>query len=154
MPETTTQETPGEKTMRRFYEGDLARRLIQTASMEKNRELLRRGSKKMQDGTLGQSDPNVTEDDPMNITIGDQYHVAAPQQTETPAVGFIANTATEVATGSNLKTALLSAALLASGCGLGAGIPWLLGAFDKSAPVSQSADTNTQYEFSITPESE
>lgn len=145
--------------MRQFYEGDLARRLIQTASMEKNRELLRRGSRKMQDGTLGQSDQNVTEDDPMNIVIGDQYHVNnTPQvntpQTETSAVGFIADTATKVATGSKLKTALLSTALLASGCGLGAGIPWLLGAFDKPESVSPTTDTNTQYEFSITPESE
>ena len=154
MPETTTQETPGEKTMRQFYEGDLARRLIQTASMEKNRELLRRGSRKMQDGTLGQSDQNVTEDDPMNIVIGDQYHVNNTPQTETSAVGFIADTATKVATGSKLKTALLSTALLASGCGLGAGIPWLLGAFDKPESVSPTTDTNTQYEFSITPESE
>jgi len=80
MPTEAPTETPGEKTLRRFYEGRLADRLIQVASMERNRALLRRGARKMQDGTLGQCGDLTEEEEPLNISIGDQihYHAALP----------------------------------------------------------------------------
>jgi len=86
MPETPT-ETPGEKTLRRFYEGRIADRLIQVASMERNRALLRRGARKMQDGTLGQpGDPSGEE--PVNISIGDiHYHQETPTVDPPPGAG-------------------------------------------------------------------
>jgi len=141
MPETptptpTTTETPGEKTFRRFYEGRLAARLMQAASMERNRNLLRRGARKMQDGTLNQpGDP--TEEEPVNISIGDTIHYA-PQPAAQPATAPPQRTpAAAPQSGlSTLGKIGAAAALLVSGAGAGAAIPWLLGAFQKQPPAA------------------
>ena len=64
-------------------------------------------------------------------------------------------TAVSAATTPLWQKLLASAALLASGAGAGAGIPWLLGAFDQPAivqPAAPAIDTDTQYELSIQPE--
>ena len=74
----------------------------------------------------------------------------ATAATETPAASPVTSAATPL-----WQKALVSAALVASGAGAGAGIPWLLGAFDKPAAVQPAVDTdtNTLYELSIKPES-
>ena len=145
MPDATaTVETPGEKVMRQWYLAKLAERLIQATSIAQNCSLLRRGAKKMQDGMLGTSDRNTAEEEPVNINIGDQYINQAVEAAEAVAT---------VAGSDWLKKALVSAALVASGVGAGAGIPWLAGMFDKPAAVEAPTfdDTNTQYELSIKP---
>jgi hypothetical protein len=169
MPETvTTSETPAQKTMRRWYEGKLAERLLQAGSMAKNRAMLRRGALKMQNGTLGTAvEGEDMGDDAVNISIGDQiiYQTstpdakpeAAPAAEAEPAPPSLAATAKDavVSKGKDwLKTAALSAALLAAGGGLGAGIPWLAGLFDKppaGTPAFTDTDTDTQYTLSIKP---
>jgi hypothetical protein len=55
------------------------------------------------------------------------------------------------------QKALISAALIAGGAGVGSAIPWLLGAWQIARSVSPPAtflDTNTQYELQIAPASE
>jgi len=101
----TVLETPGEKTMRRWYEGKLAERLLQATQMAASRNLLRRGARKMQDGTLGQpGDPS--EEEPVNILIGDQTYNVPP---ESPSTGS--------GTVDLLKKAAIVAALLGGGVG-------------------------------------
>lgn len=121
---------------------------MQVASMERNRELLRRGSKKMQDGTLGTPIGNV-EDDPVYITIGDQIiHQTLPpqepQEPPQPPTVEVPDIAMDW-----MKKALLSTALVLGGVGVGAAVPWLLGAFDK--PTTTFTDTNTRYELTLDP---
>ena len=74
------QLTPGEQTLRQWYQGRMALELLQGTSMERNRQMLRRGAKKMQDGTLGQPG-EPAEEEPVNISIGDTYQVMPVQQT-------------------------------------------------------------------------
>jgi len=73
------QLTPGEQTLRQWYQGRMALELLQGTSMERNRQMLRRGAKKMQDGTLGQPG-EPAEEEPVNISIGDTYQVMPAQQ--------------------------------------------------------------------------
>ncbi len=148
MPDTTMEApTTAEldrKVARQWFQGTLAERLLQATSMERNRELLRRGARKMQDGQLG-IPGNDAEDEPVNIHIGDQtFTQAAAPQTPTAPSGT-----------PFWQKALVSAALVASGAGAGGGIPWLLGAFDKPAAEQAAptlADTDTKYQLSIMPE--
>ena len=146
-------ETPAEKTMRRWYEGKLAERLMQAASMMQDRALMRRGAEKQQNGTLGQADHDPTPD-PMNISIGDQIIYQQPEATP-PATSVPSNPLSASAASQTplWQKALMAASLIASGAGAGAGIPWLLGAFDKPAATQSPNfnDTNTEYELSITP---
>jgi hypothetical protein len=172
MPETT--ETPAAKTMRQWYQAKLAERLIQVCSMERNRSLLRRGARKMQDGVLGKSGDDDAEE-PMNIHIGDQIltatepappevptdadtHQPVPDpspQTPTPPI-------TEPTTESPLDNApekaksaasiigkwATVAALLAGSGGLGAGATWLFGGGDER-PAVTDADTDTRFDMDI-----
>ena len=76
MPQAATverrPEVTGTKVVKQYYQGWLSERLMQAGSMFKDRALLRRGSRKMQDGTLGQKgSDNAVENDAMNIHIGD-----------------------------------------------------------------------------------
>ena len=96
------------------------------------RKIVNRLILKTQNGTMGQSDPDadkILEED-MRVHIGDEIH------------NYPAAIAKKVA---------LAAALLAAGGGVGAGIPWLVGAFDKPVPsaVSSMQDEDTQYELHI-----
>ena len=84
-----TPETPPERVMRQFYQAKLGEQLGQFAEMAAGRDMLRRGAKKQQDGTLGK-DTGEPEADDMNIRVGDEVHQhyhsppAAPQPQPTP----------------------------------------------------------------------
>jgi len=114
----STTETPAEKTMRRFYEGSLAERLMQAASMERNRQLLRRGALKQQDGTLGQpaGDGAGEGDDDVHIHIGDIHssQQQAPVAEQPSPLPQEAGGWTDFA-----KKAAVAAALLAGGGAIG-----------------------------------
>ena len=143
MPAIDQTESPGERVMRQHYQGRIADRMAQVASMAANRELLRRGARKMQDGTLAQpGDP--TEEDPMNIRVGDEVNHYYPASIAEPSqLPTIPETTPSTPPGTLAKLAI-SAALLASGAGVGAGIPWLLGAFSQKPPAAQEyIDTTT-----------
>jgi len=149
------------KVMRQWYQGKLAERLMQATAMVEDRSLLRRGARKMQDGVLGTTNGENVEEEPVNITIGDQiFNQAAPNSTVAAVVAT--PTATQVVAAPSAETPLwqkllASAALLAGGAGAGTGIPWLLGAFDQPATVQQvvpGVDTDTQYQLSIMPEAD
>jgi len=114
--------------------------------MAKDRALLRRGSRKMQDGTLGQKgDSESEEDGEMNIHIGDVI-------TSQPESKAITASATD-AMGSLAKQLAVGAALAVGAGGLAGGvIPWALGVFDKPEPAVQTmvdTDTDTQYELGV-----
>ncbi len=146
MPTTgNSVETPAEKLMLQWYQGKLAERLMQATSLTQNRNLLRRGARKMQDGTLGTCIGDTdTEEEPVNIHIGDlTIAQAAPSLPPTTP-------AAKKDIGSLLKTLLISAAL-AAGPGVGIAIPWALGAFDKpKMPAAMvDTDTDTRYELRI-----
>jgi len=90
MPEqiaTTQPETPGQKTMRRFYEGRLAERLMLASDLHEGRALMRRGARKQQDGTLGEPGDAATAEEQMAIRIGDEIHYH-----QTAAAGTMAAT--------------------------------------------------------------
>ncbi len=146
MPATKTiprlPEVTPEKVLKQWYQAKLVERLMQVGAMAKDRALLRRGSRKMQDGTLGQSSDNAAEDDAMNIHIGD---VVVSQDAPSPSPSPLAPAD---GAGSLLKTALISAALIA-GPGVGVAIPWALGAFDHPEPPAVMTDKDTRYELVI-----
>lgn len=150
-------ETPGQKTMRRFYEGRLVERLMLATDLAQSRAMLRRGARKQQDGTLGQSVPGDSqEDEPMQIRIGDDIHVGglstpqpAANQPSTPA----ATAATTGPSGwaQNLgRAAVVAAGLLGAG-GLGAGIPWLAGAYSRQAVtnITQPVQASDQQRLGV-----
>jgi len=143
MAEQTHQqaETPAERTMRRFYEGRLAERLAQFGEMIRSRALLRRGARKMQDGTLGQATSDAVEDEEMNIRIGDEVHYHQPEAgTASPtALPAVARRFDWV------RRAAVAAALLATGAGSAAALLQLLPSTDPPAAV----DTNTEYELQL-----
>ncbi len=96
------------------------------------RKIVNRLILKTQNGTMGQSDPDADKilDEDMKVRIGDEIH------NHPAAVAAPAAIAKKVA---------LATALLAAGGGVGAGIPWLAGAFDKpaaSAAPMQDIDKN------------
>lgn len=74
MPSQTTEETRPERTMRNWYEAKIAQWLLHGVSMEKNRQMLRRGAIKQQDGTLGEAGGPEWEEEPVNISIGDTHN--------------------------------------------------------------------------------
>ena len=146
MPVTETPVvTPGEKLMLQRYQGRLAERLLQATSLAQNRNLLRRGARKMQDGTLGTASDGA-EEEPVNIHIGDM----TVTQSATPLSQAEPTTpASKKDIGSLLKTLLISAAL-AAGPGIGVAIPWALGAFDRPAAAAVvDTDTDTRYKLQI-----
>ena len=120
--------------------------------MSKDRALLRRGSRKMQDGTLGQkSDNETTEDGQMNIHIGDL--VVSQTEQPPPSIPEVARPniapASEGAWGP-LKKAILATALLTGGGGLATIGSWALGAFDHPTPPAMvDTDTDTRIELII-----
>ena len=133
---STTAEAPPLKTMRRFFEGRLAERLLLAGNMAADRALLRRGARKMQDGTLGQPDGIGTEDETVHIRIGDDYYhqdTAQPPQTQPAATAMTARTGLA----QKLGAAALVAALLGSGGAAGYLASWL------SQPQTSTSTANT-----------
>ena len=135
--------------MKQWYQGKLTERLMQAGAMAKDRALLRRGSRKMQDGTLGERSDNAVENDAMNIHIGDVV-VSQSEQTPPPSpVQEVArpNIAPAAGAWGPLRKAIFVAGLLSAGTGLG----MLIGASDEPVPPAPVAhtDTNTQYELII-----
>ena len=145
MVENAQSETPGQRTMRQWYQAKIGERLIQVAQMAKERSMLRRGAIKQQDGTLGSTgNPADLMDEPMNISVGDQTHYhAAPLPSEESQEQPRAS-----ATVGALAKWALAAALVGSGTAAGVGVPWLMellrGAPTQDQPVP--VDLNTQYE--------
>ena len=99
--------------------------------------------RKTQQGSLGQVSKDDIEGEDM-IHVGDvtvnQTTPVAPATTKTPF----------------WQKAIASVAMVAGGAGVGGGIPWLLGAFERPAAEQTSPavmDADTQYRLSILPES-
>jgi len=164
--------TPGEQTLRQWYQGRLAMTLMQGASMEKNRQMLRRGAMKQQDGTLGEPG-EPAEEEPVNISIGDTYQVMPMQQSvpsvaATPVVGpgmeaspavpaaesaavtqaTITAPAAETPTTPLWKQAAAVAAILA-GMGGSAGLASYLTSQAEQPAAAPAADTNTEYQLRL-----
>lgn len=136
------EETPAQRTARRWYEMRIAERLMQAASLAQNRALLRRGARKLQDGNLGFSNNQANlEEEPMQIRVGDEIHY---QQAPPPAPNLLPQSP-----GSLIRTVGIPLLAAVLGGGAGFGIPWLLGAFQQAAPVATSdADTVNTLEIS------
>ena len=150
-----TTETPARRTMRQWFQGRLATDLLQAGQMAEKTELLLRGARKMQDGTLGQptGEPQGVED--MNIRVGDETHhhyPAPPVEAVAPSPPQVepATPSPKPAVTKAIGTIALAAALSGlAGAGVGAAaVPWLMGAFDKPDPPAATApsdkDTITQ----------
>ena len=151
-----TTETPARRTMRQWFQGRLATDLLQAGQMAEKTELLLRGARKMQDGTLGQStgEPQGMED--MNIRVGDEthHHYPAPPveavAPSPPPVEPVKPTTPKPSFPSSdlLGKAVLAAALMGTGGAIGVGALGLMGAFDKPDPPVATApsdkDTITQ----------
>lgn len=139
MPEPTIPtDQPARDLGLMWFKVKLAERLLQAGTMAKNVAMMRRGSFKMQDGTLGEETDKPQEPDDMNIRVGDDTthnHYAAPQPPEpaTPPASKAAMTLGKVA---------LVAALAGTG-GAGAvaavAVPWLLNALNKPPAVTAPA---------------
>jgi hypothetical protein len=154
MPEATTVEStiPTDRPARdlgvKWFEVKLAERLLQAGTMAKNVAMMRRGSFKMQDGTLGKATGEPEEPDDMNIRVGDETthnHYAAPVAVEAPPQPENV-TPEESKPELTLGKIALTAALAGLGVGGwgGLGAAWMLGAFDKPEPpaVTIPVDNN------------
>lgn len=143
MPESGPNETRPEKTMRQHFDLDLGLEALQAAQMAKDREMMRRGAMKQQDGTLGISPGNPEPlDDDMNIRVGDEtnhYHLeptpAPVPQPKPQSAGLLPKMA-------------LAAALLGTGGVATLGTAWALGAFDHPQ-VEVPVDTNTHKQHAV-----
>ena len=146
-------ETPAEKVMRQWYQGKLAERLMQMAHLAQNRSLLRRGARKMQDGTLGQVTDDA-EEDPVNIHIGDVV-VTEDKRPTTAEVATEAKTTTALesptATTPLWQKVLVVWGLMSAGAGVTAAIPFALSLLEKPAEQQTfvDTDTDTQYELRL-----
>jgi len=144
-------ETPKERVMRQWYQMKIAERTGQFGNMLQNFSMLRRGAKKQQDGTLGQSGgAEDVGDEPMQISVGDTY-MTVHQSAETGG----AEAETDVAQPSNngmstaQKLALGTAIALGLGGG-GLGIGTLIASLvhpDTPTQEFVDTDTDTQYEL-------
>ena len=68
-------ETPGQRTMKQWFQGKLAERLLVGASIAENTATLRRGARKMQDGTFGEpTGDSEGRGEDMRISVGDTYY--------------------------------------------------------------------------------
>ena len=154
----TTTETPARRTMRQWFQGRQAMELLQGGQLAQKTEMLLRGARKQQDGTLGEpsGDEVDAEASDMRIRVGDEthhhYHEALVE-TEPPVVETKPEKPTIVdakpspplpTAPSTLGKLLLPMALATfMGTGVGVGIPWLMGAFNRPPPVTAPADTDT-----------
>ncbi len=149
MPETMT-ETPGERTMRQWYQGKLGERLLQAGQMAKDRKMLRRGVRMQQDGTLGQQAGSPAEEDGMNIRVGDEVHNhygAEPQQVAAPVDAKKSLLA-------KVAPLLVAGAIGAAGAGVGIGLPLAAWAWLGGAAADAVVDTDTQYILELVPDDE
>ena len=140
-------------------------------AIDDHRRLLRDNAARVADShramakAIGMEDtvaPAAREDEVGHLIVTGDINVADPaslQQAIGTLSGKAAANSDQAATAGQQEStplwqkALVSAAMVASGAGVGAGIPWLLGAFDRPAAESPTfADTNTRYELSITPD--
>ncbi len=114
----------------------LAHEASQLEATNRERALVRRLVRKLQDGTLGRPSPETDPEESAvaGVWVGNEFHLQTPPSTPRPI--------------SRLATAALGAALLAGGAGLGAGVPLLLSALRPSdqtaAPESQQPPQSTQ----------
>ncbi len=138
-----TEKPWAETFMKRWFGTQLAHKAANVNQLYEQGRLVRQLVRKTQQGTLGQ----VSEGD---IEGEDMIHVGDVTVNQTAPVASAAVTPM-------WQKALASVALVAGGAGIGGGIPWLLGAFERPA-VEQTApvftDADTQYRLSILPESE
>lgn len=138
MPELTA----GEKVLKHWYQGKLGERLLQAAQMGLDRAMLRRGARKMQNGTLGQPGDAPAGEDEMNIRIGDEVHnhYRAKGQLSNPGGSLLA------------KAAPLLLAILLGVAGL-LGVQWLMGypPMSGGVPAETVVDKDTQYLLELVP---
>jgi len=120
-------------------------------SILRQNQIVERLALKTQEGTVGQpGDPPKLEEN-MGVSVGNtitNYYPQAPSDVPSAPAAPTSPIA------DFLKKAAIAAALTAGGAGVGVGIPWLLGAFEKAAPAvvpaaTEAIDTNTQYELRI-----
>jgi len=139
MATETPAETPARKVMRQWFQGKLAERLAHSANMSLDRELLRRGARKQQDGTLGQpsQSADTAETAGVNIRVGDDIHYHTESARQAPA------DSTKTLTQKLLPYALVAASALGAG-GLGSGLTaWLL----QEPPAAEDTDTTRRIEI-------
>jgi len=138
-------ETPAEKTMRRWYEMKLADNAAQILHQAKARRVLNRLAIKTQNGTLGKPDPVADEfvGEDMQVRIGDQVnHYQVMPETSASETSASRN--------SLLKKAALAAALLGLGGGTGAALPWIVGMFQAQPPTMETpTDSDTLFELHL-----
>lgn len=136
--ETPEKETERQrKTFRWWYEAKLAERLLQAAQMAKDRGLIRRGARKMQDGQLGAAGGHEVEEEPVNISIGDTHY----HRDEQSSVDVAPQTKTPL-----WQKAAVAAALLGGGAGLGVAASELLKDDPPAVEYTDTdTDTDTQY---------
>lgn len=136
--------TQGEKVLKQWYQGKLGERLLQGAQMALDRQMLRRGSRKQQDGTLGTQDNSPPVEEEMNIRVGDEinhYYESDPVAATPPVAPVQPKKPLGV-----LAEAAIAAALIASGIGAGAGVSWALGMFDQQSPAPQKYELRLEVE--------
>lgn len=134
-----TSSTSPEKVAAQWYQMRLANEAVQAAQMFRDRELLRRGARKMQDGKLGTPETPPAEEEDMQVRIGDEVHY---HQNESAAAAARPASAASTLT----KRALPLALAAALGGGAGA-LPWLVPALLDRPEVEETdyTDRDTQY---------
>lgn len=156
MPETAQNETPARRTMRQWFQAKIAERMMQAGHLAQNREMLRRGAIKMQDGTLGQDtgEPEAEARDDMNIRVGDEVHHHYPEPAAEPTEPGDTTRARKARSSWLLPAALVVGSALTGGAvPTGILIYQALKAASEPAPVVQQGpaveDMNTLYELHL-----
>ena len=159
--ETSRWETPGERVMRQHYQLRTAERAAQLAHLGAQRELMRRGSLKMQDGTLGR-DTGKPETDEMNVRVGDEVHYHYEPETQ-PSAAVARQSASQSSIAARLATLAAIAGLPLLGAGGLAAYQSATAPEQQQSPAQQSpveqgerepevmptTDRDTYYEYGV-----
>ena len=135
------EETPADKTLRRWYELKMADRAAQIGHLLRGQRLLEWNTRKTANGTLGNADAQADKllEGEDVIHIGDiTYQAPSPEPASSqPASGLPAWA----------KAGMIGLTMLASG-GMGAGLATYFATSDPPA-ASVGADSDTQYQLEL-----
>jgi hypothetical protein len=132
--------------------------MLQVTSMAANRNLLRRGAQKMQNGTLGEQ---TGEDDDMgdiSVRVGDEVHYHTEAATQSPTAGSttsdggaqsvpeVTPAASPVSAGMSTAAKVLTTMAAATlGPAAAVGVAALAGAFDKAEPPTVTPASQQEF---------
>lgn len=133
------------KLAKKFFTNRLAHEAAGLKNLQTQQTLVERLAKKTQDGTVGQATGDEGAEKVGDFSVGNESQTFVFNEAAKPAK----SAPSPPRGGSLLKKVGLLAALLAAGGGVGAAVPWLLGALQRQAPVApaERPDQDTLFDL-------